>query len=225
MSVRTLQGPGVDDVFVSTSCPDEVSEVFERAYAEAHGDVAMVPWCAGRPNPAIVAWLNAEASAIVRPGSRVVVVGCGLGDDVAELSYRGYDVVGFDISQAAIDWAKERHVEFADRFIVADLFDLPSRMLRRFDLVIEAYTIESVPASMRPGAARAVASLSRPHGLILAVCCGRDEQDADESGSSLCVSELSGLFAEAGMCCGRGVDDFMDDEDPPVRRLRALFQH
>jgi SAM-dependent methyltransferase len=199
-----------------------VSEVFERAYADAHGDVALVPWCAGRPNPAIVAWMNAEASGVVRPGSRVVVVGCGLGDDVAELSYRGYDVVGFDISHAAIDWAKERHVEFADRFMVADLFDLPLRMLRRYDLVIEAYTIESVPAAMRGRAAEAVVSLARPHGSILAVCCGRDDVGADSSGA-LSTSELTGLFAGAGMSCGRGVADFKDDEDPPVRRLRGHF--
>ena len=41
----------------------------------------------------------------MRRGSRVVV-GCGLGDDVAELLSRGYDAVGFDVSPTAIGWAR-----------------------------------------------------------------------------------------------------------------------
>ena len=57
----------------------------DQIYRDASGQMSKVPWADGRPNPALVSWLNAEAAGRVRPGSRAVVIGCGLGDDVVEL--------------------------------------------------------------------------------------------------------------------------------------------
>src|SRR5688572_25208461 len=69
---------------------------YEQVYREAAGDLSRVRWADGRANPSMISWLNAESHGLVRPGSRVVVVGCGLGDDLCELADRGYDVQGFD---------------------------------------------------------------------------------------------------------------------------------
>ena len=92
---------------------------FEAVYHEANGDFAGVPWAHGRPHPALVAWLNAIAPSVVRCGSRIAVVGCGLGDDAIELIRRGYDVTAFDISTTAIEWARRRHPEHAQCFVGA----------------------------------------------------------------------------------------------------------
>ena len=175
----------------------------------------------------MVAWLNAEAPGIVRPGSRVAVVGCGLGDDVAELASRGYDAVGFDVSPTAIEWARRRFPSLAASFIVADLFALPARLCRRFDLVVEIYTIQALPVPMREEAARRIASLAGSKGHVLTICRGRDESELLETFAGppwpLTVSELTGLMEAAGMRPTQPVADFEDDQTPPKRRLRAVF--
>jgi len=201
----------------------------DEVYQTAQRDPAKVPWAAERPNPALVSWLNAEAPGRVRPGARAAVVGCGLGDDVIELQNRGYDAAGFDVSPTAIDWARHRFPQQAESFMVSDLFDLPSRLRRRFDLVVEVYTFQAVSLEQRAAAVAAVASLCCPHGTVVCVCRGRDDDQSLESFKGppwpLSAKELVALFERAGMHPVREPDDFEDDATPPVRRVRAAFVH
>lgn len=201
----------------------------DEVYLAAAGDAARVPWADERPCAAVVSWLNAEAPGRIRPGARAVVVGCGLGDDVVELLGRGYDVTGFDVSPTAVEWARRRFPEHAENFVVADLLATPSRLRRRFDLVVDAYTIQSLPVSQRANAAAAIASLSCPRGTVLCVCRGRDDHEPLDGFKGppwpLSARELLGAFEQAGMHPVRKPDDFMDDETPPVRRIRAAFVH
>lgn len=210
------------------SDPAVWARFFEDVYQSAEGDASRIPWADGRANPALVAWLNAEAPSLLRPGASVAVVGCGLGDDVAELAGRGYDALGFDVSPTAIDWARRQHPELGDHLIVADLLDLPARMMRRFDLVVEIYTLQALHPSLRQDAAAAVCSLARPRGSVLAVCRGRDRSEALESVQGppypLTPAELLVLMGSQGFAPARPVDDFMDDQTPPQRRLRGLFR-
>jgi SAM-dependent methyltransferase len=199
---------------------------FEDIYQSASGDAAAIPWADGRPNPALLSWLTVEAPCLVRPGASAVVVGCGLGDDARELADRGYDVTAFDVSPTAVEWARRRHPEIADRFIITDLLALPATLLRRADLVVEISTIQSMHPDLRAGAAQAIASLGRPRGTIIAICRGRDESDPldDQPPYPLTPRELTGLFEAQGWRPVRPVDDFYDDLDPPRRRLRAAFR-
>ncbi len=63
------------------------------------------------------------------PGTRILEVGCGLGDDAAALAKRvapGGSVVAVDGSQAMVDAARERHRDVAGlSFEVADATQLP----------------------------------------------------------------------------------------------------
>lgn len=201
---------------------------YEAIYQQAEGEAERVPWADQKPNPILVAWLNAEAAAWVRPGARAVVVGCGLGDDLAELSCRGYDVCGFDISPTAIAWSKKRFPDLAYAMQTADLLELPGKLCKRFDLVIEAYTLQSLPPSLRQRAARAVASLTHKHGVVLTICRGRDEVQPLSAVQGppypLAARELDELMRSAGMTATREIDDFLDDETPSVRRLRATWR-
>ncbi|MBC7771142.1 MAG: methyltransferase domain-containing protein [Pyrinomonadaceae bacterium] len=199
----------------------------DAVYQQAQGDMSKVRWADGRPNPMMVSWLNAEAPGLVRPGSRVVVVGCGLGDDVAELVCRGYDAVGFDVSPTAVSWARKRFPDHASLFNVADVMAIPARFRHRFDLVIEIYTLQSLDPARRERAAAGVASLAGPQGHVLAICRGRDEAQLLEHLQGppwpLCPSELLGLMEANGLRPLHGLDDFFDDESKPVRRLRGVF--
>lgn len=206
---------------------EEVAAHFESVYRSAAGDASRIPWADRCATPALVSWLNAEAAGRVRPGARAVVVGCGLGDDVAELLCRGYDAVGFDVSPTAVEWARRRFPDAASNFLVADLLAPPSRFRHRFDLVIEAHTLQAVDPALREPMAAGVAQLACPRGLILTIARGRDESDLLEHIHSppypFTAAELTGLFEPHGWRPVRAPDDFMDGEDPPQRRLRVAF--
>jgi hypothetical protein len=110
--------------------------------------------------------------------------------------------------------------------MVADLFAPPSSLLRRGDLVVEINTLQAVHPSMRGSAAAAIASLARPRGTILVICRGREEREAMPDAPPFPISprELTALFAPNGWSPMRAVDDFLDDEVPPKRRLRVALK-
>lgn len=230
LTATPTERPGLRDPLTIAAPPEprEVAGLFEGIYREAAGDALRIPWHRDGANPPLVSWLNAEAPSIVRPGASAVVIGCGLGDDVCELAVRGYDVLGFDVSASAVDWAKRRHADLVDRFTQADLFNIPSRLKRRFDLVVEVYTIQSLPVALRDAALEGAASLMRPHGTMLVTCRGRNEDEPiDESSGPpypLTSRELIALMSRNGLTPVRAVDDFFDDEQPPKHRLRGAFR-
>jgi len=199
---------------------------YDEIYRDAAGDIAQIRWADGRPNPALQAWLNDQAPELVRPGASAVVVGCGLGDDARELAGRGYEVTAFDVSPVAIDWARRRHPDISDRFTAADLFSLPQSLLRRADLVVEIYTIQSMHPDLRRRAAAAIASLARPRGAVLTICRARDESEplAAQPPFALCKRELLDLMSLQGLSPCGAVQEFTDAGDPPARRILAAFR-
>jgi hypothetical protein len=200
----------------------------DQVYRAASGDMAKVPWAHGRATPPLVAWLNAEAPGRVRPGSRAAVVGCGLGDDVVELINRGYDAIGFDVSPTGIDWARRRFPQQASAFVVADVLGTPTRFRHRFDLVVEVNTIQSMDPAQREAAATAIGTLVCPRGVLVVIARGREESELLENVQGppwpLTKGEMVGLMESAGLKPSRGLDEFMDDSEPPQRRLRGVFE-
>ncbi|MBX3358734.1 MAG: class I SAM-dependent methyltransferase [Phycisphaeraceae bacterium] len=204
------------------------AEWFERIYASANGEASAIPWADTCPNPLLVGWLNVTAPGLVRPGARVAVVGCGLGDDVGELCSRGYDACGFDVSSTAVEWSRRRFPAAAPSLFVADLLDLPARLRHRFDLVVEVYTLQSLPPSRREEAARGIASLCSLRGTVLAISRGREDsvpldQVEDAPPWPLTPSELTSLFELAELRPIRPVEDLPDPREAGVRRLRGAF--
>ncbi len=204
-----------------SSAPD-----FEKIYAEANGDPALIPWEDGRAHPALVTWLNAIAPSLVRCGSRVAVVGCGLGDDARALIHRGYDVTAFDCSESAIEWARRIDPDHAEAYVVADLFDAPARWRHRFDLVVEVNTIQAVEPERHVETLQAIAELMSAHGHLLVVGTGRSEEPTDSGPPwPLDAAVLEANASCAGLVCDDGVSSFVDDQvDPPRPRVRGLFR-
>ncbi|MGE3107161.1 MAG: class I SAM-dependent methyltransferase [Phycisphaerales bacterium] len=219
------KGGGVTTVSVGESA--EYAAQFESIYQVAAGDAAKVPWGKERASPHMVSWLNAEAPGVVRPGSRAIVVGCGLGDDVVELLSRGYDAIGFDVSPTAVSWARKRFPEYASQFAVADLFALPGKFRGRFDLVIEISTLQALDPVMREKAASSVASLVGPQGHVLAICRGRGEGQLLEHVTGppwpLTCGELTGLMEASGLRLYRPLDEIVEEDAISNRRLRGVF--
>ncbi len=94
--------------------------------------------------------------------------------------------------------------------------------------MIEVNTIQAVHPAQREAAAQAIGALCGPRGVVVTVCRGRDESTLLESLQGppwpLSPSELSALMEAAGLKPARPLDDFEDDQSPPVRRLRAVFE-
>lgn len=208
-------------------CINGALRAVETVYAQSEGDHTRVPWSHAKANPALVSWLNARAPGLIRCGSRVAVVGCGLGADAVELLERGYDVCAFDACSSAIDHAKRLHPDHAACFRTADLRELPSTLLHRYDLVVEIHTLQALPPEHRATLAAGVASLVAPHGRLLAISRGRsdDEPLAGFTGPPypFTPAELLALLGDQGLVPEGPLDDFPDDQNPPVRRLRGVF--
>ncbi len=183
---------------------------FESLYRKAEGDFETIPWADRAPNPHLVAWC--ERTGLPRPGMRVLVTGCGLGDDAEYVAGRGAEVTAIDLSPTAIAWCRERFPESKVRYETANLLEFEGR----FDLTVEIYTLQAMPAEFRAGAVEKLRELTRE---ILIICRGRDEQDPPgELPYPLTRGDLA-PFGEAA-----SFEDFDDPFDPGKRRFRAHFR-
>ncbi|MBC5815515.1 MAG: class I SAM-dependent methyltransferase, partial [Candidatus Eremiobacteraeota bacterium] len=151
-------------------------EWFDSFYREASGNAAFIPWADLEPNPNLVEWIEAQDQQ-QDGGSKILVVGCGLGDDAAYLARSGSSIVAFDISETAVQWARKRFGEQARGldFMQADLLALPAEFERAFKLVVEIYTLQVLPEHLR---SRALEELARCTGSrLLIICRGRDDDE------------------------------------------------
>jgi ubiquinone/menaquinone biosynthesis C-methylase UbiE len=150
-----------------------------------------------------------------------MVVGAGLGDDAEELARRGLAVTAFDVAPTAVDWARRRFADSAVDYVVADVLAPPPEWQAAFDFVLESYTLQVLPPALRPLAADAIAAMLAPGGTLLVIARGRHPHEDDGAMPwPLTPDELRGLFADLRLV---RFEDFLDDEDPPVRRLRAEY--
>lgn len=149
-------------------------EWFESVYELAGDDPAGVPWAGLAPHPLLAQWLAGRSLA----GLRALDVGCGLGDNAEALAAAGATVTAFDLSPRAIAWAQRRFPHGAVDWRAADLFRAPAEWRGAFDLVHELYTLQALPETLLPDAARALASFVAPGGALLVISRARDEGQA-----------------------------------------------
>jgi len=193
---------------------------FEDLYRAAETGGVTVPWADFEVNPHLASW---RRLADLPPG-RALVVGCGYGDDAEWLSGQGWDVTAFDISGTAVERARERFPRSPVDYAVADLLQVPAEWtVHRFDLVVEAYTIQVLPpgSAERAAAIRALADMTGRTLLVIA----RGGDPGDDSGSMpwpVAKSEF-GALSDAGLD-EIEFEDFIDEEIPPTRRFRITYQ-
>ena len=193
---------------------------FDAFYREAGGDNEQIPWADLEPNKYFRDW--AEDVGLKGNDRRALVVGCGLGDDARYLHDLGFRVTGFDISPAAIDWARRLYPGTEIQFEVADLFEPRRDWLGAFDFVLEIYTIQPLPMEMRERVIDSIAAFVAPAGEMVVVTRGReDDEEPTELPWPLSRNDLS-RFEKHGLM----ETDFrvMDgDEDPPIPRFVVKY--
>ena len=195
---------------------------FETLYAEANGDFNAIPWADRGLNYWLKDWI--EKSEINWANQRVLIVGCGLGDDAEYMAGLGAKVTAFDLSPTAIDWCRQRFPQSQVDYQVVDLFAAPADWLHSFDLAIEIYTIQALPANIRPTAIDCIGNFIAPHGKLLVVCRGREPEDVcDSLPFPLTQAELT-RFTENGLT-QVSFEDFIDRLEPkPARRFRIVYE-
>jgi SAM-dependent methyltransferase len=199
---------------------------FETLYAEARAGTAVVPWDDGQANPHLTEWATAAAErAVVGPGRRVLVVGCGMCHDPVFLAGLGCEVIAFDVSSTAVAQARRRFADSPVKFEVADLLAPPAEWAGAFDLVTEIYTVQALYGKARAAAIEALPDLVAPGGTLLVIARATDEEDPVRDPAMmpwpLTRSELESLAGNR--LSARCIEKFLDHEDPPRLRWRAEF--
>jgi SAM-dependent methyltransferase len=223
MKIMTKSRSRVHQLSAESYAQGDHTGWFEKLYAEAQGDLYAIPWADRGVNHWLVDWV--EKSQLNLQDRRVLVVGCGLGDDAEYLAQLGAKVTAFDLSQTAIDWCHQRFPNSQVNYQVADLFTAPADWKFSFDLVIEIYTIQALPANIRPNAIDAIGNFVAPNGKSLVVCRGRDPEDpaGDLPPFALTQAELN-KFTQSGLS-QVSTEDFIDTlELGSPRRFRIVYQ-
>ena len=193
---------------------------FERLYSSANGDEKSVPWADLCPNPHMMMWLQRRTKPMA--GEQALVVGCGLGDNAEVLAAQGYRVTAFDIAPTAIEWCKKRFPQSKVNYMVGDLFKMPS-WKRSFDLVLEIYTVQALPESIRGEALKCIASFVKSRGTLLVITRGRDiGESLSDLPWPLARNELD-VVKEARLEVV-SFEDYWDTEHPPTRRFRIEYR-
>ena len=188
---------------------------FEPLYSAAADGQAIVPWDRDTANPQLREWFGAKNGT----GLRAVVVGCGLGRDAEFVAGIGYTTTGFDLSRTAIAGARERYPDSSVSYEVADLLQLPDHYVGAFDLVVESYTVQSLPEPPRSAAITAVTTLVADGGTLLVIAAAGDVENPYGPPFPLTRGEIDAFAVD-------GIDlDVLEDiaDDAGTRRWRASF--
>ena len=151
---------------------DDPKGWFEALYAGANWAETGIPWAHLTVNPSFADWLGQNN--LAGASRKALVIGCGLGDDAEELARRGFEVTAFDISTTAIEWCRRRFPDSPVDYLVADLFEAPDGWSASFDFILEAHTIQALPAELRAAAIKATTSFVAPGGTLLITALAED---------------------------------------------------
>jgi 2-polyprenyl-3-methyl-5-hydroxy-6-metoxy-1,4-benzoquinol methylase len=197
----------------------EPTRWFDELYsAGERGEVSM-PWDRDQPSPTLSDWGDRHDGT----GLRALVIGCGLGRDSEYLARRGYAVTAIDVAPTAIRTVRERHPDSTVHYRVADLLDAPRDLLGAFDLVVESFTVQALPPSVRVEATEAVTAMLAPGGTLLVIASARaDDEPVTGPPWALTRSDVES-FARYGLS-PVSIEEIELETDPGFRRWRAEYR-
>jgi SAM-dependent methyltransferase len=140
-------------------------EYWERLYKSGK-----VPWEIGSPVPSLPTFLESPYAV---PKGKILVLGCGTGQDCMAFAERGFHVTGIDFATTAIQTTYQQYVEAgiagSNGFLLQrDLFDI-HEYDGYFDYVFEHNCFNSIAPHRRRTYVRTVRDLLKPDGKLIAV--------------------------------------------------------
>ncbi len=195
---------------------------FEPFYARALSDGLPITWADREPNPNLIALFNRVM--VPSRAKRALIVGCGLGDDAEWMAEQGFDVTAFDISRSAIEECSRRFPASMVTYETVDLFQSPATWDTSFDVVVEVYTLQVLPRTLRSRAIETICRFVSPGGTLLVIARARSEEEPEGSMPWPLVRKETEQFCEYGFA-EIYFEDYLDRSgDSAVRRFRACYQ-
>jgi SAM-dependent methyltransferase len=200
---------------------------FDQLYREGEAGKSVIPWADLQPHPLLLEFWKEHP--LETAGKTALVIGSGFGDDAQQLAAWGFQATAFDISETAIRGAKKRFpaqqnsAKRSVNYQVANLLDPPPNWARNFDFVLEIYTLQALPAAIRPAAIKNIAQFVSPGGHLLVIARGRDLTDPEGQMPWPLTREELAAFTRHGLT-ERSFRDFPNSEEPLERRFRVLYQ-
>jgi hypothetical protein len=109
------------------------------------------------------------------------------------------------------------------QYTTANLLEPPPAWRGAFDLVAETYTLQVLPPRERALAARVLGELAASGGTLLVIARGREPDDPEGAMPwPLTRAEIEAIGGDG--LARTAFEDFLDTEDPRVRRFRATFR-
>lgn len=189
------------------------NELYKK-YKHNHEDI---PWAKLQVNSLLESYLNSKD---LHTG-KALVIGCGLGDDARALEIAGYDVLAIDVSEAALESAKERFPDAKISFVKQDIFEMPEEYTEYFDFVFEAFTIQSLPIVFREKMIQSIVNTLSVNGKLLVVA-HKKEKDFPGPPWPLKEDEIN-LFTLYGM---KELSSEIHNEDSHIssKKYKVLYQ-
>jgi len=99
----------------------------------------------------------ALSSPLFKQHSRALELGCGAGEITLWLSELGHDVVGVDLSPAAVEWAREKAAGkgLIVSFVQGNVCDLNAFKDNSFDVIIDSHCFHCIIGNDRDDSSRA----------------------------------------------------------------------
>lgn len=123
----------------------------------------------------------------IRPGARVLDIGCGTGRIATLFAAQGMSVVGIDYCTEALEQAAARAREsaIAVQYVLADVMRLPdSGISGPFDVLFDAGCFHSLAEHERADYAQSVASVAAPDATFYMYALGRSTVTRGPVGAS-----------------------------------------
>jgi len=104
-------------------------------------------------------------------------LGCGAGSKSIYLAKKGFKVIGIDISETAIKYAKEsaKKAKVKASFIVADATDLSFLKDKKFDFVLDWAHFHGIPKNKREKYIQEIVKHTKKGSTFLLRCFGKDK--------------------------------------------------
>lgn len=177
---------------------NEPSNWFEPLYAGSNTKGEGVPWANMETHPSFRSWLTHNP--LKGEGKSALVVGCGMGDDAIELESLGFQVTAFDVSETAITFCKERFPQSKVDFVQADLLENQSQWMRKYDFVLEIFTVQALPPKYEKELIQNISNFVAADGQILVIAeVGREERSFKKGPPWILTSQHIDLFVSCGL--------------------------
>ncbi|HUI38118.1 MAG TPA: class I SAM-dependent methyltransferase, partial [Thermoplasmata archaeon] len=165
-------------------------ESWRRTYSE--NSYRSLPWFSPRAS----AWVRRGVEAgWIRPGSRVLDLGCGAGTNAIYLARSGFRTCGIDLAPGAIDAgrARARRAGLSIEFRVGDALQLPYER-GTFGGLTDIGCFHTLPRALRPAYARELSRVLRPGGRYLLSWVAREHTEERGPPHRPSVEEVAGAF-------------------------------